>query len=191
MRQRTGILIWMLWLGFATGVTHAGEQKICPGMVYLGNAHSNALFVDVPTAQAVYTRKTDDAASLLAAMRQFRQQHNVDACGERCVSIRLEEGRIVLAFRPGTAGLTYDAAGVKFKIQDVVRNFGFSRGDLYWIEYRGDDPNNSSGAFLYSSTNGVLSISMANDANAKSAAVGATLTLVQEYGLLSDVCAVL
>jgi hypothetical protein len=189
MRPCVRILKLTLLVGLAIGAAQADDQQACPGMVYLGNARSSALFVDVPTAQAVYSRETDDAASLLEAMRQFRQQRNVKPCGERCVNIELEEGRIVLAFKSGPVGYTYHAADMSFRVQDLVKNFGFSLGDLYWIEYRGGDANNPAGVFLYSSNNGVLSISMANDAKADNAAVGATLTLVQTHGLLSDACA--
>jgi hypothetical protein len=176
-------------LAAASVAAEAAEQKTCGGVLYLGNGHSNGLFVDVPTGQAAYTRKTEEPQSMLQAMRQFRQQHNVKNCGEKCVSIRLEEGSIVLAFRPGSAGFAYEIAKVRFKITEVARDFGLGVGDLYWIEYRGGDPNNLAGIFLYSTTQGVLSLSMTDRVDVRTSALGSTLSLVQRPGLLSDACA--
>lgn len=186
------VLLAVVLCCMAIGAAYAGNQTTCPGLLYLGNGYPNGLFVDVATSQAVYSRHAGGGASLLEAMRGSKQQTNVRSCGERCVRLSLEEGAIVLAFRQGREGFEYQAGGVSFRIRDIIREseFGFSRGDLYWIEYRGGDRHNPSGTFVYSSLNGVISISMANDPNVTNAAVGATLTLLQPVGLLSLLCAV-
>jgi hypothetical protein len=177
---------------FAAAVVadEAAARSSCTGLLYLGNGHSNGLFVDVPTGQAVYTRTTREPQDLLLAMNQFRQQRNVRGCGERCVSIQLEEGQIVLAFRPGPTGFEYEIAGVKFEIAEVAKDFGLDLGDLYWIEYRNEDKNNPAGVFLYSSVEGVLSLSMTDHVDQRTAALGSTLSLVRGPGLLSDECVI-
>jgi hypothetical protein len=123
-------------------------------------------------------------------MRQSRQQHNVESCGDKCVHIRLEEGTIVLAFRPGPEGFRYEFADVRFSIAEVAKGFGLGLEDLYWIEYRSGDRNNPAGIFLYSSSQGVLSISMTDYSDPRTSALGSTLSLVGRPGLLSDDCAV-
>jgi hypothetical protein len=182
--------LWVVACALIVAAPEAAEQTSCPGMLYLGNGLSNGLFVDVPTQQAVYAHRIEEPQPMLQAMRQFHQQRNVESCGDKCVHIRLEEGTIVLAFRPGTEGFRYEFDGVKFSIAEVVKSFGLGLGDLYWIEYRSGDRNNPAGIFLYSSAQGVLSLSMTDHSDPRTSALGSTLSLVGRRGLLSDDCAV-
>jgi len=167
----------------------ATQPERCNGMIYLGGGHANALLIDVPTRQVVYTRHVEDPEELLKAMREFRQQQNISSCGERCIDMRLEEGRIVLAVRLGEQGFAYNAAGANFTIEDVAKDFGLGRGDLYWIAYRSKELNNPAGVFVYSTKQGILSLSMTGqDDDVRSSALGSTLSLVAVPGLLSEAC---
>jgi hypothetical protein len=182
-----------IWL--SVSLVHGGDAQDCTvGSLYLGGARSNALFVDYQTRQAVYTRTTQDPELLLRAMKQAPKAPNVEDCADRhsrtekCIKINLLEGRIVLAFKRGGVGTAYTTSGIKYRIADIARGFGFGLGDLYWIEYRGGDPNNPAGVFVYSTTKGVRSLSMTDDANGKRSALGSTLALVAGPGLLSEEC---
>jgi hypothetical protein len=187
--QSTAASLAALVLSAVVAAANTAQPELCKGMIYLGGGHANALLVDVPTRQATYTRHIEDPEDLLKAMRGFRQLQNISTCGERCIDMRLEEGRIVLAFRPGEKGLAYEAAGVSFVIEDVAKGFGLGRGDLYWIGYRSKEPNNPAGVFVYSTTQGVLSLSMTDRDDPRSSTLGSTLSLLAVPGLLSDVCA--
>lgn len=191
--NRSVVVIGAIWLG--VGLASGSETQDCSvGSLYLGGAHSNALFVDYQTRQAVYTRTTQDPELLLLAMRQAPKSPNVEDCADRnvgiakCLKINLLEGRIIIAFKPGNAGAIYTTSGITYKIVDMVREFGFGLGDLYWIEYRGGDPNNPAGAFVYSTAKGIRSVSMADDPSGRKSALGSTLNLVAGPGLLSEEC---
>jgi len=186
------LLVTLAMFVFCTAIARAETQAECVnGMLYLSNSRSSALFVEPVTGQAVYSRQIDNPEELLDVMRKSIQQRNVMNCastldhGSKCVDIGLLEGRIILAFRQGSAGFKYEVRGVKFEIAEVVRNLGFGLGDMYWIRYQGQDKNNPAGIFTYSSTQGVLSISMSPTQTLSAAPVGSTLTLVQRPGLLA------
>lgn len=177
-------------LSAAVSATSIGQPELCKGMIYIGGARANALLVDVATRQAVYGTRVENPEDLLKGMRVSAKQQDIRNCGERCIDMRLEQGRIVLAFRQGEKGFAYEAAGVRFVIEDVAKDFGLDWGDLYWIAYRSEERSNPAGVFAYSTKQGVLSLSMTDEDDRRSSGLGSTLSLMATPGLLSDACAV-
>jgi hypothetical protein len=183
-------MVSMLLIGSVTLAMATFAPNLCPvPAVYLGTGRSNALLVDVQSRQATYTRRAVELENLVAAMRESKSQHNIAICsksGQPCVDIKLPEGRIVLAVRVGPVGSSYEAEGVAFQIVASAPRLGFGLGDMYWISYKSDDKNNPAGVFAFSSTQGITAISMTEDPDARTSALGSTLILLNSPGLLAD-----
>lgn len=184
---------WILIVSILFGSDVALDHSLCSrGSLYLGNARSSGLFVDETTGQAVFTRSVVDGEGLLDAMRRSRQQRNLTSCAtsaiEACITITLEQGVIILAFREGNQGDSFDVQKARFRIREKAKDFGFGLGDMYWIEYTTADKNNPAGLFTYSTSKGVLGISLTDDTTGQKSPLGSTLTLVSGTGLLSQTC---
>jgi hypothetical protein len=171
---------------FATG--SAAAETCSRSTLYLGTSYSNALLVNEVKRSAIYTKRIIEADSLLRDLELTSVSNSIQDCSDtsvrKCLEIKLEPGRIVLAFQKGKEGHTFVAGRTNFVLKQVEANLGVGLGDVYWIEYRGLEDPRTGGLFSYSTKMGVLSISI-RDPHQENFP-GPSLMLVQGQGLLAE-----